>query len=106
MSSSTHPNHEISALIRVGNRAKAKEHILNALRASKMHKGDAVKRLRCAHTTYLFWVEQLGLAKVIEVLEAKAKKEGWHHGRKGGRPLGTTVANGAAPRGSRVVNPG
>lgn len=102
--SSTHPNHEISALIRV-NQKEAKRRILAALRETGMHKGQAAKRLGCAHTTLLSWISQLGLAPEIEALDAAARKAGWHHGRVGGRPLGSTVENGAAPRGSRA-NPG
>ncbi len=102
--SSTHPNHEISALIRV-QPAEAAKRILAALRETGMHKGEAAKRLGCAHSTLLSWIAQLHLAQKIEALAEKARKEGWHHGRLGGRPPGTTVANGAAPRGSRV-NPG
>jgi len=102
--SSTHPNHEITALIRV-NPEEAKRRILAALRETGMHKALAAKKIGCAHSTLIAWIAQLEMAKAIDTLVAKAQKEGWHHDRKGGRPTGTTVANGAAPRGSRV-NPG
>ena len=103
--STTHPNHEISALIRV-NPKEAKRRILAALRQTKMHKGDAAKLIGCVPSTFISWITQLDLAPEIERLAKKARTEGWHHGRKGGRPVGSTVANGAAPRGSRQVNPG
>lgn len=98
----THPNHEISALIRVQPKEAAKK-VLAFLKDAKMHKGDAARQIGCAHSTLISWIRQLELAPEIEKLEAKAKKDGWHHGRVGGRPLGSTVANGAAPRGSKVV---
>lgn len=105
MTSPTHPNHEISALIRVAPK-EAEKKVLAALRARKMHKGDASKLLGCAHSTLIDWIRLLGLAPKIEKLDAQAKKEGWHHGRNGGRPRGSTVENGAAPRGSKSANPG
>lgn len=73
-----------------------------ALFLSGMSKSDAAKRLKCTHGTLLRWIAMLKLEKRIELMTNDAIKNGWHHGRKGGRPKGATVANGAAPRNSRV----
>ena len=100
----THPDHEISAYIRV-KPEEAKKRLLAALREAGMHKGEAAKALGCAYTTLLKWIDKLDLEETIQSMTERAEREGWHHGRKGGRPVGSTVANGAAPRGSRV-NPG
>ena len=94
-----HPNHPIAALIIVDPKA-AKLRILDHLRRAKMHRGDAAIAIGCAHSTFLSWVRKLDLEDEIGRLERKAKREGWHHGRIGGRPLGSTVENGAAPRNS------
>ncbi len=100
-SSSTHPDHEIPALIRVSP-GKARETILDVLRRAGMHQGDAAREFGCAHTTLRRWISKLALEGEIEEMEARAREEGWHHGRLGGRPKGATVAAGAAPRGSKT----
>jgi len=88
---------EIQGLI-IAEPEKARKKILSALEASRMHMGDAAKRLGCAHSTLLRWIAQLALARPIEVLKARAIRQGWHHNKIGGRPKGSTVETGAAPR--------
>lgn len=95
--SNYHPNHKISALIRIDPAAASKQ-LLDVLESKGMHKGEAAKAIGCAHSTLLAWIKQLNLFDKIAKLETTAIEKGWHHGRKGGRPEGSTVANGAAPR--------
>ncbi len=93
-------NHEINALITV-EPAKAKKIILAALKVAGMHKGRASKELSCAHSTLLRWIEKLSLdAEIAQMMEV-AERRGWRHNGRTGRPKGSTVANGAAPRTSR-----
>lgn len=97
----THPDHVIAALI-VADPKQARARLIERLRKARMHKGDCAAAIGCAHSTLLRWIRKLRLEPEIEKLEARARREGWHHGRVGGRPEGSTVANGAAPRGSRL----
>ena len=87
--------HEINALISI-DPTKAKKTILAALKKAKMHKEDAAKLLGCNYVTLLRWISRLDMEAEIEEANTLAKKQGKFHDRKGGRPLGTTVANGAA----------
>lgn len=98
-------NHEINYLITLDPTA-ARERILEALRKAKLHKEDAAKSLDCNYGTLLRWIKRLSLEKKIAMLTKQAKKEGWFHGRTGGRPLGSTVENGATPRKKKRVKPG
>ena len=86
--------HEVNALISV-DPEKAKSRILTALKKSKWHKEDAAKILDCNYVTLLRWITRLRLEKKIASETKFAKKAGTFHDRKGGRPLGSTVANGA-----------
>lgn len=93
---------EILALI-IADPAKAKTKILVALQATGMHMVEAAKRLGCDNSTLLRWIDRLGMKRDVERMRARAEREGWHHKKHGGRPKGTTVANGAtAPRGSKA----
>lgn len=92
---------EITALM-VIDPVSARHRIVEALRASGMHMGEAAASLGCSYMTLQRWIAKLDLGAQVEVMKTKSVKEGWHHGRKGGRPLGATVANGAAPRGSKT----
>ncbi len=75
----------IGYLIKVHpNQAKVK--ILDALRKAKMHKGNAAVILGCRHATLLDWLTVLDLHKTVERMIVQAKREGWFHGRVGGRP--------------------
>lgn len=87
--------HEINALISI-NPEKAKKTILSALKKARMHKEDAAAELGCNYVTLLRWISRLSMEKDIEAANDLAKKQGKFHDRKGGRPVGTTVANGAA----------
>lgn len=68
----------------------ARKQILDALRKSGMHKGEASKLLSIAHPTLLRYIAALRLADEIDRLVEVARREGWHHGRIGGRPAGAT----------------
>lgn len=78
-------NHEINALISIAP-GDAKTRILDALRDAKMHRADAAKILDCHGDTLRRWIVRLGLETEIGKLMRVAKKEGWFHDRKGGRP--------------------
>lgn len=93
----TYANHEINALITI-DPAKAKEAICEALRSAGMHKGNAAKALGCTHSTLLRWIDKLDLDAEIAKLMKQAEKKGWRFNGRTGRPLGTTVENGAKPR--------
>lgn len=97
-------NHEINYLIAL-NPSEAKERILKALRKAKLHKEDAAKILECNYGTLLRWIKRLSLETQIKKMSKAAKKEGWFHGKTGGRPIGSTVENGAAPRKKKRVKP-
>lgn len=88
--------HEVNALISV-DPEKAKAKILAALKKAKWHKEDAAKVLDCNYVTLLRWITRLRMEKKIASETKLAKKAGTFHDRKGGRPKGTTVANGASP---------
>ncbi len=78
---------KIRALIEV-DPARAKEAIRQAFRKAKASRADAAAELGAGRAAFARWVERLGMGPELERLEAKAKKEGWHHGRYslGGRP--------------------
>lgn len=96
-------NHEINALITI-DPDKARDLICEALRAAGMHKGNAAKDLSCTHSTLLRWIEKLNLDARIAKLMKVANKEGWRYNGRTGRPKGTTIENGAAPRGPAKKN--
>jgi transposase len=80
--------HDLSALIEAKPK-EAAERIMVALRQAKAHKADAAKRLGCSHQTLLRWIAKLGIGAQVDKLIARAEREGWHHGRTGGRPQGS-----------------
>lgn len=81
---------------------KARAKIIAALKKNGVHMGKASKALACSHVTLLRWIVKLGLEKEVEKMKKEAIKAGTYAGIGTGRPRGTTVANGAAPRGSKV----
>ena len=89
--------HVLSAEITANPKA-AKEKILGALRTAGMHMETAAAELGCAHNTLLRWIDKLGIGNDVEKLRVKARKEGWHHDKKGGRPVGTRNPPRAATR--------
>jgi len=93
-------NHQINALITL-EPAKAKKIILAAFKESKMHRQDAAKALECNYGTLLRWIDRLGIHDEINRMTKLSKKEGWHHGRKGGRPVGTGTKKATAKKASK-----
>lgn len=77
--------HEMGYLIRF-DQLEAKKRLLAALRKAGTHKGDAAKIFECNHKTLIRWIDELGISGDVEAMIATAIKEGWHHGRVGGRP--------------------
>jgi DNA-binding NtrC family response regulator len=78
-------HHDITHLIHIDPKAAGKR-ILAALKEEGMHKGNAAKRIGCAHSTLLVWIKQLELIEEIEKMTQTAVTKGWHHGNVGGRP--------------------
>ncbi len=91
MSQPSQQSQQMRALITV-EPGKAKEKILAALKTSKVHMATAAAALGCTHGTLLRWIADLELTRAVEQMKGKAIKEGWHHGRKGGRPVGKTAS--------------
>ncbi len=74
---------------------RAKGLILDAFRRAKAHHGDAAKLLDCSSSTLNSWMRTLGLGDEMDRMTAKAKREGWHHGRSRmspGRPRKSDAA--------------
>lgn len=78
-------NHQVNALIIV-DPEEAKKIIVSTLTKSKMHMADAAELLGCDYVTLLRWINRLKMKPTVEKMRRVAKKEGRHHGRKGGRP--------------------
>jgi len=93
--------HPIRALI-VANPILAIAEIRTVLIACGMCKSDVAKHFGCTHGTFLRWLNMLGLEEEVDLLSEQAKREGWSHNRRGGRPKGSTVRNGARRRNTRV----
>lgn len=96
----SYQKHKLAALMQLDPVA-ARVQIVAALESSGMHMEAAAQALGCAHNTMLRWIERLEID--VDALRERARDEGWHHDRHGGRPLGSTVAAGAAPRRSKVA---
>lgn len=89
--------HEINALISIDPNL-AKQRILATLREAKMHRGLAAEKLGCNYATLHRWIKRLELDGSIAFLAAKAKREGWFHGRTGGRPHGKVAKKSRAKK--------
>jgi hypothetical protein len=86
--------HDMQALI-ITSPDAAKKKILAAIKASHVHLGKAAEALGCSHATLVRWVGKLGLAESVAEMKADAIEHGKYAGHKGGRPPGSTIANGA-----------
>lgn len=75
--------HTMLALVKV-DPDKARKRIIDAFVKGEAHYQRAAALLDCHHHSYTRWAEMLGIKKELEKLEAKAEKEGWHHGVHGG----------------------
>lgn len=80
----------IRALVVVDPEAARKE-LLAAFQEAKASRRDAAKLLGCDEDTFARWADMLGARAELDVIEERAKEQGWHHGRNrmGGRPKGT-----------------
>jgi uncharacterized protein YjcR len=81
-------SHEINALISIDPKL-AKKRIIDVMREAQMHRRAAAKKLGCDYATLHRWIKRLELETTLERLMVKAKREGWFHGRTGGRPVRT-----------------
>ena len=76
-------DHQLAHLIHVDAEA-ARDQILEALRAEKMHMSKTAARIGCTHGTLLNWIKKLDsikgvkIAEAIASLKAVAENEGWH----------------------------
>lgn len=76
-------NHKMRALIELSP-GEAKEMIISAFKKAKCHYAVAAKILGCKQHSVTRWARILGIHEKLEQIEARAEREGWHHGRKGG----------------------
>lgn len=82
--------------------ARAKQMILDALASTGVHIGNASKSLGCNRITLTRWIVKLDLGAAVEAMKTQAIADQTYEARKGGRPKGTTVSAGAAPRGTHT----
>ncbi len=80
--------HDFTAQV-VANPKSAAEKLVAAYTSAKACQEDAAKLMNASLWTWLSWVERLDLHARLEEVEKRAKAEGWHHGRTGGRPPST-----------------
>jgi hypothetical protein len=66
----------------------ARKRITEAFRKAKAHREDAASLLSIDPTTVRRMCIRLGLRPVLDKLEEQARREGWHHGKRGGWPKG------------------
>lgn len=73
--------------------------MLRALREAQASEIVAAEKLGIAVRTWDGWVAKLGLEAEIELLKERARAQGWHHGRHGGRPpSGKATKRAATPK--------
>jgi len=77
--------HDFTALVR-SNPAEAKEKLIADYKAAHCCLTDVALKHGVQLRTVGAWVKELGIGVELLLLEDQAKKEGWHHGRRGGRP--------------------
>lgn len=75
--------HILRSLIEVDPK-KAKVKIFGAFTKAQCHYGETAKILGCEAHSVSRWAEKLGIREILRKIEARALREGWHHGRKGG----------------------
>jgi hypothetical protein len=85
----------MAALILVDPKAAAKQ-VLDAFVKAKTSRRGAADILGCNERTFANWAKALKVD--LDKVEARAKREGWHHGRHklGGRPPGSKNRSAAA----------
>jgi hypothetical protein len=63
----------------------ARNEMVTAFRTSGMHRAEVARMLGASGLSTLDrWVTKLGLKDALKELDEEAKRDGWHHGRKGG----------------------
>jgi DNA-binding XRE family transcriptional regulator len=78
---------ELSTLV-AANAREARARIVEAYMDAGCSRQDAAHALGVSKRTLARFVDSLELTAKLATLEAKALRDGWHHGRLGGRPLG------------------
>jgi hypothetical protein len=68
---------------------KARSRILAAFRCARCSRQDAAVLMGVSKRSLARWIVALEMTEKLSLLEAKAIRDGWHHGRVGGHPLGT-----------------
>jgi transposase len=89
--------HEIGALIQVLPN-EARKRIVDLYVKARCSQYDAAKIAGCDHHTFARWVSALDIREALREIERRALAEGWHHGKRGGRPpKPSSSKRGAAP---------
>lgn len=65
--------------------AAARVQMMDAYQAAGCSKRDASIILGCNEHTFQNWTKKLGIEKDLETMRKRAVKEGWYHGRHGGK---------------------
>ncbi len=79
--------HDFTAQV-VANPKAAADAMVAAYTKARACAADTAVAMGVSLYTWLSWVERLGLDARLGAVAEKAKAEGWHHGRLGGRPPG------------------
>lgn len=75
--------HAMGSLVHV-DPGEARARLTRAFVQARAHRGDAARVLGCRYATFCKWCALVGVD--LDALERRAKTEGWHHGREGGKP--------------------
>ena len=93
---------EFSALV-VVHPKQAAEKLVAVYTKARACQEDAAAACGVCINTWMRWVERLDLSATLEAVAEKARAEGWHHGRVGGRPTHRVNRSPKAPRTARRV---
>jgi hypothetical protein len=66
---------------------RARREIIRAFRDSGANRQDTAAALGVGRNALTKYVATLGITEELNELEDTAKRNGWHHGRVGGRPV-------------------
>jgi hypothetical protein len=68
--------------------AKARDAIIAAFKRAQCNREVTAKLLKISKRSLSRYIELLEMSAKLDALEVKAIRDGWHHGKLGGRPLG------------------
>lgn len=75
--------HRMMSIIEIDPDSARKE-IVAAFVKAQCHYKETAEILGCKSHTVTRWARALGIKDELAKIEARAEKEGWHHGKKGG----------------------